>query len=147
MSIDDSNGKSIIRLGTVHEWVFKVSLWVAPIAALWFVQTLLAHDRLLGNHTIQISYIERSLNARGVSQLQNVNVGAADRVAATESARTWLTTAEVAEKEHTSERTVLNWIAQNMIEPPPLKSGKAWQIAENFRIVPKEPELVTEEGP
>ncbi len=39
-----------------------------------------------------------------------------------------------------TERTVINYIEAGMISPPPLKSGKEWHIAENFRIIPKDAE-------
>jgi len=85
---------------------------------------------------------------KGVSQ--NVNVGQHDKAAAeAATARTWLTTKDVAAREKVDERTVLNYIEQGMIEPAPVKAGKAWQIAANFRIIPKDAETCGEipQGP
>ena len=79
---------------------------------------------------------------------QNVNVGDS-KESATEmtTARTWLTTKQVAEREKIDERTVLNYIAAGQIEPTPVKNGKAWQIAEHFRILPKTSETCGTEPP
>ena len=43
MSIEDDQ-KAIIRLGTVHSWIFKASLYVMPIFGLWAVKTIVQHD-------------------------------------------------------------------------------------------------------
>jgi len=42
---------------------------------------------------------------------------------------------------------VLNYIAAGQIEPPPVKAGKAWQIAADFRILPKDAEKCGEIPP
>jgi hypothetical protein len=76
----------------------------------------------------------------GVSQ--NVNVGEvkdADKPLEA-SAKTWLTTKDVAAREGITERTVINYIENGMIEPTPRKNGKSWEIAANFRIIPNDSE-------
>jgi len=59
---------------------------------------------------------------------------------AKDSAKTWLTTKDVATREGVSERTVINYIQRGMIDPTPRMNGHAWEIAENFRILPNEAE-------
>lgn len=68
---------------------------------------------------------------------QNVNVNTTStQPEKEESARTFLTVQEVAERENVADRTVLNWIEEGRIVPAPVKEGKAWVIAESFRILP-----------
>lgn len=144
MNIMEEN-EEIIKLGTVHGWVFKISLWAAPLFFVWTVNTILAHDRDIAVLKMQVAM----QGTKGISQ--SVNVGQHDK-AATETAttaRTWLTTKDVAAREKVDERTVLNYIEQGMIEPTPVKAGKAWQIAAHFRIIPKDAESCGEipQGP
>ena len=73
-------------------------------------------------------------------QSTSVITGQKDAATLPASAKTWLTTADVATREKVTERTVINYIEAGMISPPPLKSGKEWHIAENFRIIPKDAE-------
>lgn len=102
----------------------------------WVTVTVNAHEKLLA--VLQ----ERSSNGKGISQ--SVNVGEVnDSAALTEgkdSAKTWLTTKDVAAREGITERTVINYIENGMIDPTPRKNGKAWEIAANFRIVPNDSE-------
>lgn len=144
MNIMEDN-EEIIKLGTVHGWVFKISLWAAPLFFVWTVNTILAHDR-------DIAVLKMQMTMHGLKGVsQNVNVGQHDKAAqeAAATARTWLTTKDVAAREKVDERTVLNYIEQGMIEPAPVKAGKAWQIAANFRIIPKDAETCGEipQGP
>ena len=138
------DNEEIIKLGTVHGWVFKISLWAAPLFFVWSVNTILAHDR-------DIAVLKMQMTMHGLKGVsQNVNVGQHDKAAAeAATARTWLTTKDVAAREKVDERTVLNYIEQGMIEPAPVKAGKAWQIAANFRIIPKDAETCGEipQGP
>lgn len=69
---------------------------------------------------------------------QSVNLGAADEAEATLVAthRTYLTTADVAKKEGVSVREVTDMITQGEIAPPPVKDGREWRIAEDYRILP-----------
>ena len=138
------DNEEIIKLGTVHGWVFKISLWAAPLFFVWTVNTILAHDR-------DIAVLKMQMTMHGLKGVsQNVNVGQHDKAAAeAATARTWLTTKDVAAREKVDERTVLNYIEQGMIEPAPVKAGKAWQIAANFRIIPKDAETCGEipQGP
>lgn len=137
--------EEIIKLGTVHGWVFKISLWAAPLFFVWSVNTILAHDRDIAVLKMQVAM----QGTKGI--LQSVNVGQHDKAAAeaATTARTWLTTKDVAAREKVDERTVLNYIEQGMIEPAPVKAGKAWQIAAHFRIIPKDAETCGEipQGP
>lgn len=70
-------------------------------------------------------------------QSQSVNVGqsktAEDLVL---TARDYLTTADIAQRENVTERAVTEWINEGRIYPEPVKQGKAWIIAKNFRIIP-----------
>jgi hypothetical protein len=69
-----------------------------------------------------------------------VNVGQHDKAAAEASAKTWLTTKDVAEREGITERTVINYIKDEMIQPPPHFNGKSYEIATDCRIIPKDSE-------
>ena len=145
MSIMDDSDKEIVTLGTVNGWVFKIAIWFAPLFAVWMTTKVLAHDT-------EIAVLKMQISMQGAGKVsQSVNVGQHDKAAqeAATTARTWLTTKDVAAREKIDERTVLNYIEQGMIEPMPVKAGKAWQIAANFRIIPKDAETCGEipQGP
>ena len=53
------------------------------------------------------------------------------------SHKEYLTTKDVAEIEKVSERTITNWISQGVIMPPPVKQGKEFVIAANYRKIPQ----------
>lgn len=53
-----------------------------------------------------------------------------------DSQKTYLTTREVAEKEGVSQRTVNAWILEGRVDPKPIQSDRAWQIAVDYRILP-----------
>lgn len=144
MSIKDENGTEIVTLSTIHAMAFRVLIWIGiigtPVAAGMFWSM---NDRING-HAKDISFHEwriqalESRKSSGVSQ--SVNVGSAESVAADESAKTWLTTQDVAKREKVTDRTVLNYIESGMIEPEPERIGKSWMISENYRIVPQSAE-------
>lgn len=100
----------------------------------WVTVTVNSHDKLLA--------VLQERSHKGISQ--SVNVGEVKESAALTdqqgSAKSWLTTKDVATREGITERTVINYIEQGMIEPAPRKTGKAWEIAEHFRIIPKDAE-------
>jgi DNA-binding CsgD family transcriptional regulator len=73
-------------------------------------------------------------------QSTSVITGQKDAITLPTSAKTWLTTADVATREKITERTVINYIESGMIVPHPTRTGKEWHIAANFRIVPKSSE-------
>jgi hypothetical protein len=98
---------------------------------LWVTMTLQAHEKVL-------AVLQDRGGGKGITQ--SVNVGQADKALVKDSAKIWLTTKDVATREGISERTVINYIEQGMIDPLPRKNGKAWEIAENFRIVPPDTE-------
>lgn len=67
----------------------------------------------------------------------SVQIGAALPVSSAEDSRkNYLTTAEVAARENIAERTLLTWIAEGRIVPPPDKSNRAWIIPANYRVQP-----------
>jgi len=133
MSIIDESSDSVIKMGTVHSWLFKISLWAAPIFFLWAVAAIVRHDTEIAVLKMQIVMMQSG--GKGVSQ--NVNVGKATTTPElADTARDYVTTAEIATREKVTERAVLDWIAEGRIQPPPVKTGKAWVIAKNFRIVP-----------
>lgn len=144
MSIMDDSDKEIVTLGTVNGWAFKCAIWFAPIFAIWMTTKVLAHDTDIAVLKMQIAM------QSGGKVSQSVNVGQNKAGEAQEaSAKTWLTTKDVAEREGITERTVLNYIENGMIEPTPRKNGKSWEIAANFRIVPNDSESCGEfpQGP
>lgn len=78
-------------------------------------------------------------------QSQSVNVGQAKSdTTPMLTAREYLTTADIAAREKVTERAVTEWIAQGRITPEPVKQGKAWVIAKNFRILPNDSECCGE---
>ena len=129
--------QEIVTLGTVNGWAFKLAIWFAPIFAVWMVAKVLAHDTDIAVLKMQIAIHDGSGKVS-----QSVNVGEVKDSAALvkDSAKTWLTTKDVAERQGITERTVINYIENGMIEPTPVKNGKAWEIAEHFRIVPHDAE-------
>ena len=143
MSIMDDQ-EEIIRVGTINGWAFKVAIWFAPIFAIWMTTKVLAHDT-------DIAVLKMQIAMQGGGKVsQSVNVGQAkDGKESQMTAKTWLTTKDVAEREGITERTVINYIENGMIEPTPRKNGKAWEIAANFRIVPHDSESCGEmpQGP
>lgn len=142
MSIIDESSDSVIKMGTVHSWLFKISLWAAPIFFLWAVAAIMRHDTEIAVLKMQIAMMQSG--GKG-SVSQNVNVGKATPPAElVDSARDYVTTADIAKRENVTERAVLDWIAEGKIQPMPVKTGKSWAIAKNFRIVPNDSECCGE---
>jgi hypothetical protein len=142
MSIEDTTSSdSIIKLGTIHSWLFKISMWAAPIFFIWAVTAIMRHDTEIAVLKMQVAM----MNSGGKGSVsQNVNVGKADAAEVELTARDYVTTADIAAKEQVTERAVIDWIAAGRIEPPPVKTGKSWVIAKNFRIVPNDSECCGE---
>jgi hypothetical protein len=141
MSIIEEDSESVIRLGTIHSWLFKISMWAAPIFFIWAVTAIMRHDTEIAVLKMQVAM----MNSGGKGSVsQNVNVGKADDAKAELTARDYVTTADIAAKEQVTERAVIDWIAAGRIEPPPVKTGKSWVIAKNFRIVPNDSECCGE---
>lgn len=140
MSIKDENGNEIVTLNTIHAMAFRVLIWIGIVATPGAFVIFWQQNTTLQIHEWRISALENigSIRHGGVSQ--NVNVGSADAVAEEDSAKTWLTTQEVAKRENVTDRTVINYIESGMIEPSPERIGKSWHIAENYRIIPKDSE-------
>lgn len=136
MSIMEDN-QEIVRIGTINGWAFRIAIWFAPIFSLWLVAKVLTHDTEIAVLKMQIAM--RGDNGK-VSQSVKVGATDAEALAKEDSAKTWLTTKDVAERQEVTEHTVTNWIADGMIEPIPVRNGKDWEIAANFRIVPKDTE-------
>jgi hypothetical protein len=79
------------------------------------------------------------------SHQQSVNVGQADgENALAETSRDYVTTADIAKQEQVTERAVIDWISAGRIEPMPVKAGKSWTIAKNFRIIRQDAECCGE---
>jgi hypothetical protein len=145
MSIIEEDSDSVIRLGTVHSWLFKISMWAAPIFFIWAVTAIMRHDTEIAVMKMQIAWMQSSNGGGKGSVSQNVNVGKAETEAElAASARDYVTTADIAKQEKVSERAVIDWIAAGRIEPMPVKSGKSWAIARNFRILPNDTECCGE---
>lgn len=70
----------------------------------------------------------------------SVSIGGKVSDAEPVSHKSYLTTEEVARKENKTARTIINWIEDGKIDPPPVKDGKSYQISENYRIIPKNSE-------
>ncbi len=65
----------------------------------------------------------------------NVTIGMEGTVTG-DTRREYLTTEDVAKKERVSQRTVTAWIQEGRIDPKPVQSNRAWQIAVDYRILP-----------
>lgn len=137
MSIIEEESESVIRLGTIHSWLFKISMWAAPIFFIWAVTAIMRHDTEIAVLKMQVVLMHGG--GKG-SVSQNVNVGEADAAETELTSRDYVTTADIAAKEQVTERAVIDWIAAGRIEPPPVKNGKIWVIARNFRIMPNDSE-------
>lgn len=57
--------------------------------------------------------------------------------APTESARDYFLVSEVAAKEGKTERTILNYIDQKLIQPEPVETSRGWQISKDYKIPAK----------
>lgn len=137
MSIKDTKGNQIVTLGTIHAALFRASLWALPIFFVWFSSKFFEHDKMLDRHEMRLSYLEKSTGKGGVTQ--SVNVGSVDGLAGDDGLdpnRDWLTVKEVAAKEGESERTITDWIAAGTIAPMPVKDGREFHIAADYRVLP-----------
>jgi hypothetical protein len=65
----------------------------------------------------------------------NVQIGAG--ISPENPQRDYLRTDEVAEREGVAPRTVLEWVYDGRISPPPIKTDRAWQFAADYRILPQ----------
>lgn len=99
---------------------------------------LSARVKITEMHTIEIRENFKRLNWLLIT---GIVVGLLNLVLNRAPSKTWLTTQEVAKRENVTDRTVINYIESQMIDPPPARDGKAWRIAENYRIVPNDSEL------
>ena len=142
MSIIEEDSESVIRLGTIHSWLFKISMWAAPIFFIWAVTSIMRHDTEIAVLKMQIAMIQSG--GKGCVS-QNVNVGKSDaKPRLVDTSRDYVTTADVAAREKVTERAVIDWISAGRIEPMPVKTGKSWTIAKNFRIIPHDTECCGE---
>ena len=132
MSIREEQ-QEIVRIGTINAWAFRLTIWFAPIFAIFLTSRVLTHDTEIAVLKIQMAM----QNTRGSGVSQSVNVGQADKALA-KTGREYLTVAEVAKREGVAERTITDWIAKGRIEPMPMKQGKEYTIAEKYRILPQD---------
>lgn len=72
------------------------------------------------------------------SNNNSVQIGGAEKP---KPQREFLNTDEVAEREGVSTRTVTNYIETGRIYPQPTRNGRAWIIADDYRILPITAEL------
>ena len=140
--IDSMLGK-LDRLSKLQVWIVGMT----AAAVLWGARLefrVSDHDKRVDKLETRTDIMLQSLSemkGRNGGVSQSVNVGQSKPGDVQEaSAKTWLTTKDVAERENITERTVINYIENGMIDPTPRKNGKAWEIAANFRIVPNDSE-------
>jgi hypothetical protein len=141
--LDSQDPTESVQIGTIWK-----SLGVLAFAMLTFTTAGLFTwgvwvTMTITEHGTSIAVLKATRSSSGVSQ--SVNVGEVKDASSAltdgkESAKTWLTTKDVAAREGITERTVINYIHNNMIEPKPRLNGKAWEIAEHFRIIPHDAE-------
>lgn len=63
MSIEDSNGREIVRLGTLHAWAFKIGLYAMPLGFAWLVNTISTDHTEIDRHDSRITYLENANKA------------------------------------------------------------------------------------
>ena len=144
MSINDQKGKAIVTLGAIYEWVFKAAMWVILVGIPSFGLFLFNTRDTVRENRWRIERLESATSRAGITQ--SVNVGKVDDVAA-DSGREYLNVQEVAEREAVTDRTIINWIEEGRIFPPPRKPGKEWVISEGYRILPNLAARIEGEGP
>ena len=84
--------------------------------------------------------INKTPAATGSHQSTSVITSDAAKVSDTSppgTRRDYLLVSEVALREGKSERTITDWIESGRIQPAPIKSGKEWRIAAEYRIPPQ----------
>jgi len=141
--LDSHDATENVQIGTIWKSLGVLAFGMLSVIFLGLLTwgswvTMSIHD-----HNTQFAVLKAlrgQSNGSGVSQSVNVGeVKEADKPLEA-SAKTWLTTKDVAAREGITERTVINYIENGMIEPTPRKNGKAWEIAEHFRIIPNDSE-------
>lgn len=135
MGIHDDDGKEIITVNKLQGFVFKVAIWMMAIGMPALGVSMVWQRDTIRDHELRIGWLERSTHGTKGGISQSVNVGEASKGA--QSGREFLTVQEVAEREGRDERTILLWIESGRIQPEPVKEGKAWVIAEDYRILPQ----------
>jgi len=143
--LDSHDATENVQIGTIWKSLGVLAFGMLSVIFLGLLTwgswvTMSIHD-----HNTQFAVLKAlrgQSNGSGVSQ--SVNVGEVKDAAklVNDDPRTWLTTKEVAARigKGVTERTVINYIENGMIEPTPRKNGKAWEIAEHFRIIPNDSE-------
>lgn len=128
----DNGREDMIVLNATWTVLFKAGLALVPVIialGVWIVTQIFGHESRLTLLEYRANHRDGGTNTNTVS----IGKGTAD----SETHRGYLTTEEVAQKEKVTARTVLNWIEEGKIDPPPTKEGKAWTISENYRLLPK----------
>lgn len=139
--LETSDPAANVQFGTMWKAMAAASFGMLSFICVGFVTWGTWVTVNVWEHGTAIAVLqERSTHGKGVSQSVNVGQAKDGATLVKESAKTWLSTKDVAELEGISERTVINYIENGMIEPTPRKNGKAWEIAEHFRIIPHDSE-------
>lgn len=140
MSIHDDDGE-IVRFPGFWSVIIKVAVALSVPATMavitllaWVITKSFEHDR-------RIAILEDRSYSNQRAENSNTNIITSDAGEMAQelvkSARTYLTTAEVAKREQVSERTVTDWITAGRLVPPPTKEGKEWRISAQYRIPPQ----------
>jgi hypothetical protein len=138
MSIQDHDGRVIVRLSTVHEWAFKIGIWAGPLCALWLVATVTSHDKILSVHEFRLNSIDHVKGSASISPTQTTTVSVGQTKEEKDTRKEYLTSAEVAEKLEMPIRTVTDWAKRGRFYPQPFKDGNgAYIFAPSFSIVPQ----------
>lgn len=136
--LEEHDGETTVQFSSVWKALAVLSFaMLSAISVALFTWGVWVTNQTWENST-DIAILKDARGRAGAQVSQNVNVG--DAKAAPASARIWLTTQEVAKREQVTDRTVLNYIEQGLIDPVPVKSGKEWRIAAEYRIVPNDAE-------
>lgn len=139
MSIRDHDGTEILKLPGFWATLFKVcmalgvpiSMGVLSIIVWMFMQIMSLNTRVT-----LLEFRAGAVVGTGSPLSNSVSINDAAKGAMHQ--RDYLTTADVAEREGVSVRTVVDWILKGRIDPEPEKRGKSYTIAENYRILPQD---------
>jgi hypothetical protein len=135
-----------VTTSAVMGWLFRLNMMLIPFGSVcmfwlvvWLVMGHFSHDT-----RIAVLEARSASNGRdGVSQ--SVNVGQAAKMA--QSGKTYLTVADVAEREGVATRTITEWISENRVMPLPVKGTKGFEIALDYRILPQSAACCGDEVP
>ena len=146
MSIRDKDNNELISFNAFWSFMAKVALAAFVPMTLLFVSLMTWTVSQIFDHSTRLALLERdALRSQRGGVSQSVNVGQAAKMA--QSGKTYLTVADVAEREGVATRTITEWISDNRVMPLPEKGSKGFEIALDYRILPQSAACCGDEVP